>query len=509
MGEEEGASRAGHAAGCSWVVDPLDGTVNFLFGIPQWSVSVAVRDGAGTIAGAVYDPNRDELFSATRGGDGALVRPAAATSSWRGDGRARRTGAAPAATAAERRAGGREAGERDGRDGAGLRRRRARARRRSVLARLAPRVRDIRRFGSAALDLAWTAAGRFDAYYERSVKQWDIAAGALICERAGLQRARAARARAPAVGHPRRAAGAVRAAAGARRGRSRRLSDRAVGEQADKARRFLQLHRGDAPLLLANAWDAGSASLLASLGFDALATTSSGFAATLGQLDGVVTRDRRSPTRRRSSRRASCRCRPTWRTALPTTRPASRETIGLALAAGLAGCSVEDYSGDDDAPIYELRGAAERVAAAAEVAHAGPVHLVLTARAENHLHGRDDLDDTIERLRAYEQAGADVLYAPGLTDLEDIRRVVESVGLPVNVLARPGAPPVPSSRGGRRAHLGRRGVRLRGARPLVVAAAELREQGTYGFWEQAKVGAQAARSAFAAPPAGQRPAPPR
>jgi len=134
---EEGARTEG-SSGLSWVVDPLDGTVNFLFGIPQWCVSVAVRDSHGTVAGAVYDPNRDELFSATRH-------------------------ARPFAYDADVRA--------------------AQAR---VLSRVVPRVRDVRRFGSAALDLTWTAAGRYDAYFERTVKPWDIAAGALICERAGL-----------------------------------------------------------------------------------------------------------------------------------------------------------------------------------------------------------------------------------------------------------------------------------------------------------------------------------
>ncbi len=165
VGEEEGLSEQGKS-GLSWVVDPLDGTVNFLFGIPHWSVSVAVRDGAGTVAGAVFDPNRDELFTASRDGSPALVGSAGAL-------------------------------EPAGREGADLESamvatglaydaevRRAQGK---VLARLAPHVRDIRRFGSAALDLTWTAAGRYDAYFERSVKQWDIAAGALICERAGLR----------------------------------------------------------------------------------------------------------------------------------------------------------------------------------------------------------------------------------------------------------------------------------------------------------------------------------
>ncbi|HEY1451382.1 MAG TPA: inositol monophosphatase family protein [Solirubrobacteraceae bacterium] len=184
LGEEEGDSEQG-SSGLRWIVDPLDGTVNYLFGIPQWSVSVAVADQTGTLAGAVFDPNRDELFSATRDGPALLIDGRGELVLKRGkqgDGDAahrRRTGedAAP---------GGSDLGsamvatgfsyDADVRD--------AQAK---VLERLLPRVRDIRRFGSAALDLAWTAAGRYDAYYERTVKQWDIAAGALICERAGLQ----------------------------------------------------------------------------------------------------------------------------------------------------------------------------------------------------------------------------------------------------------------------------------------------------------------------------------
>jgi myo-inositol-1(or 4)-monophosphatase len=154
-------------------VDPLDGTVNFLFGIPQWAVSVAVRDGRHTIAGAIYDPNRNELFTATRGGRPRLIGPAGACEL--GGRRARGSNgeqrselaAAMVATGFAYDA-------------------RVRAAQARVLERLLPQVRDIRRLGSAALDLAWTAAGRYDAYFERTVKQWDIAAGALICERAGL-----------------------------------------------------------------------------------------------------------------------------------------------------------------------------------------------------------------------------------------------------------------------------------------------------------------------------------
>lgn len=163
---EEGDHAEG-TSGLSWVVDPLDGTVNFLFGIPQWCVSVAVTDSDGTIAGAVYDPNRDELFSATRDGRAMLAGPhgeVELSGSVRDDELSTAMLATGFAYDADVRA--------------------AQAR---VLARVLPRVRDVRRFGSAALDLSWTAAGRYDGYFERTVKQWDIAAGALICERAGLR----------------------------------------------------------------------------------------------------------------------------------------------------------------------------------------------------------------------------------------------------------------------------------------------------------------------------------
>ncbi len=182
IGEEEGDSERG-TSGLHWIVDPLDGTVNFLFGIPHWSVSVAVADQRGTLAGAVFDPNRDELFTATRGGPAVL-------DSFDG-GRALSQGAAGGASHERRTGAGAGPGGEDLAGAmvatgfsydAGVRDAQA-----TVLERVLPRVRDIRRLGSAALDLAWTAAGRYDAYYERTVKQWDIAAGALVCERAGLQ----------------------------------------------------------------------------------------------------------------------------------------------------------------------------------------------------------------------------------------------------------------------------------------------------------------------------------
>lgn len=171
---EEGA-RAEGSSGLSWVVDPLDGTIDFLFGIPQWCVSVAVRDGAGTLAGAVYDPNRDELFTATRHGHPTLVGPGGTVGLSGPRDLGRLAGGAHDADLATAMVATGFAYDAD-----------VRAAQARVLARVIPRVRDIRRFGSAALDLTWTAAGRYDAYFERGVKQWDIAAGALICERAGL-----------------------------------------------------------------------------------------------------------------------------------------------------------------------------------------------------------------------------------------------------------------------------------------------------------------------------------
>jgi len=163
---EEGGSQDG-TSGLDWVVDPLDGTVNFLFGIPQWCASVAVKDGEGTVAGAVYDPNRGELFTATRDGGARMSGPGTAVLELRGSERGD-LATAMVATGLAYDA-------------------RVRAAQAQVLARAIPRVRDIRRLGSAALDLCWTAVGRFDAYFERTVKPWDIAAGALICECAGLQ----------------------------------------------------------------------------------------------------------------------------------------------------------------------------------------------------------------------------------------------------------------------------------------------------------------------------------
>ncbi len=212
--------------------------------------------------------------------------------------------------------------------------------------------------------------------------------------------------------------------------------------QAERAAAFLELHHGDRPLLMPNPWDPGSARLLASLGFQALATTSGGFAATLGRLDGHVTRDEALAHAALISAATELPVSADLENCFADDPTEVAETVRGAIAAGLSGCSVEDFTRDPDDPIYNLGLAAERVAAAVEAAHSGTVRLVLTARAENHIHGRPDLDDTILRLRAYEDAGADVLFAPGLTTIEDIRRLVEAVSRPLNVVTRVGLPSV-------------------------------------------------------------------
>jgi 2-methylisocitrate lyase-like PEP mutase family enzyme len=263
---------------------------------------------------------------------------------------------------------------------------------------------------------------------------------------------------------------------------------------ADKTETFRALHQRDRPLLMPNPWDAGSAKLLESLGFEALATTSSGHAATLGRLDYGVTRDE-------AIAHAAVLVEAT---ALPVSADLENgfgddpedaaETVRQAISAGLAGCSIEDSTGRDDDPLYALDRATERIAAAAEAARG---EIVLTARAEGYLHGRPDLADAIARLQAFGEAGADVLYAPGVTSLDEIRRLVAEVGKPVNVLALPKAPTVDELAGAgvKRVSVGG-GFAFAALGAVVQAANELREQGTYGFWQLAGPGAKAARAAL-------------
>jgi 2-methylisocitrate lyase-like PEP mutase family enzyme len=272
-----------------------------------------------------------------------------------------------------------------------------------------------------------------------------------------------------------------------------------VTDDEDKGARFLAMHAGPAPLLMPNPWDAGSARLLASLGYQALATTSSGFAATLGKVDGSITRGQALGHAATVVGATDLPVSADLENCFADDPSGVADTIALAARTGLAGCSIEDYSGNESATIYDIGLAADRVAAAAAAAHRGPAKLVLTARAENYIRGNPDLADTIARLQAFQEAGADVLFAPGIVTAEDIGAVVSSVDRPVSVLALPGGPDVAGL-----AALGVRRISVGGAfafaaiAGLADAARELLDQGTLGFWDRSAVGSAAARSAFSA-----------
>jgi 2-methylisocitrate lyase-like PEP mutase family enzyme len=269
-----------------------------------------------------------------------------------------------------------------------------------------------------------------------------------------------------------------------------------MSTQAEKAARFLALHRQATPLLLANAWDVGSAKLLASAGFQALATTSSGHAASLGRLDYGVSRDEALAHAAALVAATAVPVSADFEDGFAADAAGVAETVRRALDLGLAGCSVEDWDPREQR-LYEIDEAAERIAAAAAAAHAGPVRLVLTARAENHLRGNPDRNDTIARLQAYQAAGADVLFAPALDQPEDVRALLAAVELPVNVLARRGTPSVVelSELGVKRISVGG-GFAFAAYGAALQAASELLSDGTYGFTELSAAGAQAVRSAF-------------
>jgi 2-methylisocitrate lyase-like PEP mutase family enzyme len=268
-------------------------------------------------------------------------------------------------------------------------------------------------------------------------------------------------------------------------------------DQREKAERFRALHEQDRPLLLANAWDAGSAKMLQSLGFQALASTSSGFGASLGRSDYSVSREEALAHSGVLVQATELPVSADFENGFADDPAGVAEAVRLACEVGLAGCSIEDWS-PADKRLYGLEAAAERVAAAAEAAHGGPVRMVLTARAENYLRGNPDIADTIARLQAFQEAGADVLYAPALDDPGDLRELLASVDLPVNVLARAGAPSVSEL-----AALGVKRVSVGGHFAFVSygamceAARELLDDGTYGFSQLSAAGAKAAKAAFA------------
>ena len=254
--------------------------------------------------------------------------------------------------------------------------------------------------------------------------------------------------------------------------------------QAQKAAAFRALHERDGAFIIPNPWDAGTARLLTALGFEALATTSLGLANTLGRADGTGAVSRAEVL-------ANC-AEIAGATHLPVSADlencyaheprAAAEMIRLAAAAGVVGGSIEDATGDAQQPIYEFELAVERVQAAAEMAHSLQFPFTLTARAENFLHGRRDLDDTIRRLQAFEKAGADVLYAPGLRDLATMRSVASSVKRPLNVVMSAADPALTAAQlaqaGVKRISIGGALSRLALA-SVLRAAHEMKEQGGF------------------------------
>ena len=204
--------------------------------------------------------------------------------------------------------------------------------------------------------------------------------------------------------------------------------------QHEKAILFQALHRGPRAFVIANPWDAGSARLLAGLGFQALATSSGACAGILGRRDGKVTRDEALAHSRAIVEATELPVSADLEKGFGDAPDAAAETIRLAAAVGLVGGSIEDASGDKDRPIYGIEHAVDRIAAAVQAARALPFPFTLTARAENFLRGNPDLDDTIKRLQAYEKAGADVLFAPGLPDLAAVKKACASLSKPFNFM---------------------------------------------------------------------------
>ena len=249
------------------------------------------------------------------------------------------------------------------------------------------------------------------------------------------------------------------------------------------AQAFADLHHGDQPFIMPNPWDRGSARILQDMGFRALATTSAGYAFSIGRRDAEGTVSRSEAIRHAGEIVQA--------THLPVNGDLENgfgispedcaETIRQAAAVGLAGCSIEDTTADMSAPIVEFGLAVERVAAAAEAVRALGRPFVLTARAENFLYGRRDMDETLRRLNAFADAGADVLYAPGLRKIELVREVCNGVSKPVNVLATPGLTVAQiADAGARRISLGS-AFALAAIRGLMRAATEVQEKGTFTF----------------------------
>lgn len=260
-----------------------------------------------------------------------------------------------------------------------------------------------------------------------------------------------------------------------------------------KAQRFQALHTGPGAFVIPNPWDVGSARLLETMGFKALATSSAAAAATLGWQDGHVSRQESIAMAGMIAAATDLPVSADLENGFGDSASYVAETIRMAGAAGLVGGSIEDATGDDRKPIYELTLATERIAAAVEAARSLPFRFTVTARAENYVRGNPNLDDTIKRLQAYENAGADVLFAPGLRDLNDVRSVCAAVSRPVNFMngfARAFTVAQLEEVGVKRISLAASLYRVAMA-ALRDAAAEIAERGTFGFVDRAMTSADA------------------
>ena len=257
--------------------------------------------------------------------------------------------------------------------------------------------------------------------------------------------------------------------------------------QADKAARFKALHEGPGAFVIPNPWDAGSARVLAALGFQALATSSGASAGVLGRRDGRVARDEALAHARAIVDATDLPVSADLEKGFGDAPAAAAETIRLAAGVGLVGGSIEDATGDKAKPLYDIGHAIERVAAAAEAARALPFPFTLTARAENFLRGNPDLDDTIRRLQAFERAGADVLFAPGLPDLAAVRAVCAALSKPFNFMAgikgKSFTVAELEAAGVRRISLATSLYRA-AVSGLLEAAREVKDRGTFGYLDR-------------------------
>jgi 2-methylisocitrate lyase-like PEP mutase family enzyme len=270
--------------------------------------------------------------------------------------------------------------------------------------------------------------------------------------------------------------------------------------QAEKAAAFHALHQRAGAFIIPNPWDAGTAKLLAALGFEALATTSLGLANTLGRADSAVSRAEVIANCRMIAEATDLPVNVDLENGFAHEPEAAAEAIRLAAEAGAVGGSIEDATGESQNPIYDFDLAVARVRAAADVARALPVPFLLTARAENLLHGRNDMADTIRRLQAYAAAGADVLYAPGLRNVAEVRQVVDAVNRPVNVVTGWLDPAVTAAQlaeaGAKRISVGGALSRLALA-AFVDGARAMKEQGSFA-WMGDMMSIAEARRMFAA-----------